>query len=250
MENSIGRLKRAIGKLKGIKNPKPKKVIVKVTSSVTGIKAIANKIDSHWADVKSSWGKIVSKSKSITLSINATVHDNIDSAVIQLGGINANIQGALDSIQSVYRKTISVYVNTRVVNTKTGEVTVDRNQYRRGGRGQTETTPIYKALGGFARPRGTDTVPAMLTPGEYVVRRKAVDTFGARFFQSLNHLDLRSALNALSIRAGQNTIPKSSTTINNKTINNTNKPNVVVNNYENGGVGLTRATRWAGALGN
>jgi hypothetical protein len=39
---------------------------------------------------------------------------------------------------------------------------------------------------GFGVPRGSDTVPAMLTPGEFVVRKSAVDKFGAGLFSQLN----------------------------------------------------------------
>ena len=41
--------------------------------------------------------------------------------------------------------------------------------------------------GGVAK---SDSVPAMLTPGEYVVNRTAVSKFGAGFFESLNNLSL------------------------------------------------------------
>ena len=41
--------------------------------------------------------------------------------------------------------------------------------------------------GGVAK---SDTVPAMLTPGEYVVNRSAVSKFGAGFFESLNNLSM------------------------------------------------------------
>jgi hypothetical protein len=34
------------------------------------------------------------------------------------------------------------------------------------------------ATGGFAKKRGTDTIPAMLTPGEFVVNRAATSKFG------------------------------------------------------------------------
>jgi hypothetical protein len=44
---------------------------------------------------------------------------------------------------------------------------------------------IYRAGGGFT-PRGTDTVPAMLTPGEFVVNKRAVDKFGAGNLQKIN----------------------------------------------------------------
>ena len=45
--------------------------------------------------------------------------------------------------------------------------------------------PKYFAVGGFAR--GTDTVPAMLTPGEFVVKKFAVDSFGAENLKAINN---------------------------------------------------------------
>lgn len=48
---------------------------------------------------------------------------------------------------------------------------------------QPGVAPIYRALGG---PSGTDTVPAWLTPGEYVVRKQAVDAVGLSFMHDLN----------------------------------------------------------------
>ena len=45
----------------------------------------------------------------------------------------------------------------------------------------------YYGAGGLSR---SDTVPAMLTPGEFVVNRSAVSRFGAGFFESLNQLSI------------------------------------------------------------
>jgi TP901 family phage tail tape measure protein len=44
--------------------------------------------------------------------------------------------------------------------------------------------PKYFAAGGFAR--GTDTVPAMLTPGEFVMRKYAVQNFGLDKMKAVN----------------------------------------------------------------
>jgi hypothetical protein len=44
----------------------------------------------------------------------------------------------------------------------------------------------YKANGGFFRSLGSDTIPAMLTPGEFVVRRPAVKDFGVDNLESIN----------------------------------------------------------------
>lgn len=47
---------------------------------------------------------------------------------------------------------------------------------------------IYRAKGGGTfKPRGTDTVPAMLTPGEYVVRKEAVDKIGKHNLDKMNY---------------------------------------------------------------
>lgn len=47
--------------------------------------------------------------------------------------------------------------------------------------------PIYAAVGGWPwKPSGTDTVPAMLSPGEYVVQKSAVDRFGLGLMDSIN----------------------------------------------------------------
>ena len=45
--------------------------------------------------------------------------------------------------------------------------------------------PKYYAAGGFAR--GTDVIPAMLTPGEFVVKKYAVDNFGVDNLKAINN---------------------------------------------------------------
>ena len=46
----------------------------------------------------------------------------------------------------------------------------------------------YRAAGGnIFKPRGTDTVPAMLTPGEYVVKKSSVDQYGPGVMQAINN---------------------------------------------------------------
>lgn len=66
--------------------------------------------------------------------------------------------------------------------------------------------PIYRARGGLAsnpmfKREGTDTIPAMLTPGEYVHNRDAVNYFGVNFMRRINHKDLFGALQSLGSAA-------------------------------------------------
>ena len=50
--------------------------------------------------------------------------------------------------------------------------------------------PNWLAMSGggnsFMKPMGTDTVPAMLSPGEFVMSKGAVDTFGSDFMEGIN----------------------------------------------------------------
>lgn len=93
-------------------------------------------------------------------------------------------------------------------------------QFAKGG-------PVYLEKGGtplMFKPKGTDTIPAMLSPGEFVIRRKAVDKVGVDFLNSINNMDLRGAFHALTSQYGSNVsnIVNKNVTINNVT-NNTNK---------------------------
>lgn len=90
-------------------------------------------------------------------------------------------------------------------------------------------------LGGIFQPRGTDTVPAMLTPGEYVLRKRAVDSLGTNFLDNLN----RFGIGAL----GDN---RTTTVVNNYYNNNASVNQNIDNksNYLNGMYGLDRLMRY------
>lgn len=49
--------------------------------------------------------------------------------------------------------------------------------------------PRYKAAGGtIFKPRGTDTVPAMLTPGEFVINKSSAQSIGYGQLNKMNHM--------------------------------------------------------------
>ena len=56
---------------------------------------------------------------------------------------------------------------------------------RRGGFATGGLVPKYFAVGGYAR--GTDTVPAMLTPGEFIMSKYAVDNYGTGTMKAMNN---------------------------------------------------------------
>ena len=57
-------------------------------------------------------------------------------------------------------------------------------------------------------PNGTDTLPYMLTPGEYVVNRNAVNMFGQTFLEAVNGMDVGAAYDAMMARVS---VPHGST---------------------------------------
>lgn len=83
--------------------------------------------------------------------------------------------------------------------------------------------PVYLKRGGqpiVMKPSGTDTVPAMLTPGEYVMKRSAVKNAGQSFMDKVNNMDLKGAFKELSTRYGSQ-------------VGNVVNKNVTINNNDN-----------------
>lgn len=86
-----------------------------------------------------------------------------------------------------------------------------------GGRIKPEYHATGDVVGGIDwKPKGTDTVPTMLTPGEYVLRKKAVDSLGVGFLNNLNKYGVKAL----------------------ETVNNTRQ--TIVNNYYNNNANLTQ----------
>lgn len=123
--------------------------------------------------------------------------DNLNNAADAAG----NLASAINNIPSNKTVTISVNKPKSGIASAIGEV-VDK--IKKNKNHQSHGGLIYRAGGGAVlfKPRGTDTVPAMLTPGEFVTRKRAVNYFGTEFMRRVNNLDVDGALKALSIRAG------------------------------------------------
>ena len=106
---------------------------------------------------------------------------------------------------------------------------------------------LYRAKGGSVfKPRGTDTIPAMLTPGEYVHRKQAVDYFGTDFMRRVNAMDVRGAMDALLNKASTSIGIGRQSVVNN-TVNNNQRvtQNITTNNPA---FASMRASRFVGAM--
>ena len=122
-----------------------------------------------------------------------------DKVITQLAN-EKKIQEQQRQSQAAYRnsgKTLSGYLSAidkgssaakgfakEVAKTAVGKGTLSINAFERMGFALGGIVPKYFAAGGYAM--GTDTIPAMLTPGEFIVSRPAVENFGVENLQAIN----------------------------------------------------------------
>lgn len=122
------------------------------------------------------------------------------------------IQSAIDSLRG---KTVDITVN---------ETTVKKTKHVEHG-GLIEYHSTGGTVGGrLFKPLGTDTIPAMLTAGEYVLKRSVSSMLGKQFLDNLNQLNLTQALKALAGHTGHSVV---NNTTNNITQNVDNKASFI-----------------------
>lgn len=122
------------------------------------------------------------------------------------------IQSAIDSLKG---KTVDITIN---------ETTVKKTKHAEHG-GLIEYHSTGGTVGGrLFKPLGTDTVPAMLTAGEYVLKRSVSSMLGKQFLDNLNQMNLTQALKALAGHTGHSVV---NNTTNNITQNVDNKASFI-----------------------
>lgn len=122
------------------------------------------------------------------------------------------IQSAIDSLKG---KTVDITIN---------ETTVKKTKHAEHG-GLIEYHSTGGTVGGrLFKPLGTDTIPAMLTAGEYVLKRSVSSMLGKQFLDNLNQLNLTQALKALAGHTGHSVV---NNTTNNITQNVDNKASFI-----------------------
>ena len=111
----------------------------------------------------------------------ANIPSNVASALADIGDIPARLfnwftGGFSEGFDSTQTEPTPGYIRGGMLNRGT-----------RGTRGNNTGGPIYRAEGGPVPGQGvTDTVPSMLTPGEFVMRRMAVAKLGMNNLYKLN----------------------------------------------------------------
>lgn len=271
---TIDDIKSACDKLQGIRGPKKllqhatavADALVQIESmaksfnKLAGISVNVDGVSAFVQQLKDALAELQGLSQTMTLDIKVVLgsgfKSSVDGVVKQINNGKKRIDDAMKKIPSAITKHISVTI-TASVNTRQAvaaitngasyvEAIARQNRHRtindaKGGL-------IYRAKGGGVpwKRRGTDTVPAMLTPGEYVHNKRAVSTFGLDFMRKVNNLDVKGAMNELMHRAGNMANVNRGTTINNYN----NNQRVVINNNGNPGAGFTfkSASRFVGAI--
>lgn len=173
---------------------------------------------------------------SVVKPINVRFYANIEglsATLFQINEARRAIRSAINRIPTSVTRRVRINVSPTNVNP---------DLFHNGGFVQ------YRAGGGnIFRPRGTDTVPAMLTPGEWVMNRRAVREFGTRFMDRVNALDINGAIRALHTRVGSGMTSTRRTVINNNTTDNRTYSNVQNINTNNPNFAFRRS-RWVSEL--
>lgn len=184
----------------------------------------------------------------VTVNIKGEVK-GADDLVSKINKAHTQITNAVRKIPSTITKTVTVNINGSVNNNLPSIPNLDHPPHTGGYITGKHSRPLYRAKGGIInpfRPKGTDTVPTVLTPGEYVMKRSAVDTFGVRFMQRINNMDIRGAMRELSSRAGRIASVNRGTT--NYITNNNNQQVTQHINTSNPNFAYKRSNRYVMAL--
>ncbi len=184
----------------------------------------------------------------VTVNIKGEVK-GADDLVSKINKAHTQITNAVRKIPSTITKTVTVNINGKVNNNLPSIPNLDHPPHTGGYITGKHSRPLYRAKGGIInpfRPKGTDTVPTVLTPGEYVMKRSAVDTFGVRFMQRINNMDIRGAMRELSSRAGRIASVNRGTT--NYITNNNNQQVTQHINTSNPNFAYKRSNRYVMAL--
>lgn len=145
--------------------------------SLDGVKTTANDTTEATDDLKTSVNNVGDAMSSTAPSVDSfreSINQLWSSAVSTTTEINA-LRNAIDSLES---KDININLNGK-----------SNLPWQING-------ASYYANGGFVA-KGTDTVPAMLTPGEFVIRRNAAKALGSNVLSRLNSLDFGGAIDAM-----------------------------------------------------
>ena len=172
--------------------------------ALAGINSVSGTVKGAWDSIKSSYDAIKDKSITITQHIVTTYGTALGlpdpnagktdpnagktdpqadaAAKVSPSALAAGESGAIGAASIAAQLTAAAKTAASVSN-NTAQGTLNKLK-KMGFMSSGGMVPKYFASGGMSR--GTDTIPAMLTPGEFVMSRYAVDTHGTDKMKAIN----------------------------------------------------------------
>ena len=157
---------------------------------------------------------VVSSVAKVRASYFDSFIDALKKIASQAGNAYDNVSALINALSSITDKTITIDINTPGLDTAIAKMrtlqalsnvatAVTNATSRLSGLFRSSGRKVnYLAKGGMPmKPRGTDTVPAMLTPGEWVINRRASKAFGDDFMRKINAMDIPGAMDSLMQRS-------------------------------------------------
>lgn len=104
------------------------------------------------------------------------------------GELTSTLQKLIDVIESERLEKSTEKTESSIRQLQTQNRFWDALIYGKAATNKSKGGPIYASKGKLVNmePKGTDTVPAMLTPGEFVMRKSAVDKYGEDTMHAIN----------------------------------------------------------------
>lgn len=161
-----------------------------------------NSESARFRTIGSNWGKALDTGfREAVADTGGNVAAKVASG---LEGAESTISSAGSSLGGAFASAFNTAAANINVPNAPGEAAA-QGPNKDGSAGYTVKVKEHKAKGGVIgwRPSGTDTVPAMLTPGEFVIKKRAVDHTGLRILDRINQMDLKGAYHAMQARFGE-----------------------------------------------
>lgn len=234
--NSINAIKTAIDSLSGINDNDA--IIGNLTNILNTINQLQNAL-AQFASMASSLGQQSGSnfSNGFVSGLGSRIVDKMNEQKNQIENLGWEALGASISskiangfdVSSVLNKIQQIQSAIDSLRGKTVDITVNETTVKKTKHAEHGGLIEYHSTGGTVggrlfKPLGTDTVPAMLTAGEYVLKRSVSSMLGKQFLDNLNQMNLTQALKALAGHTGHSVV---NNTTNNITQNVDNKASFI-----------------------
>lgn len=234
--NSINAIKTAIDSLSGINDNDA--IIGNLTNILNTINQLQNAL-TQFASMASSLGQQSGSnfSNGFVSGLGSRIVDKMNEQKNQIENLGWEALGASISskiangfdVSSVLNKIQQIQSAIDSLRGKTVDITINETTVKKTKHAEHGGLIEYHSTGGTVggrlfKPLGTDTIPAMLTAGEYVLKRSVSSMLGKQFLDNLNQLNLTQALKALAGHTGHSVV---NNTTNNITQNVDNKASFI-----------------------